>query len=185
MKKYILLAVVLMVGLLVLFPRRAEAAVEMVGSLPDGQVGVPYSAPVATYWLGDSLNIVMLEPLPLGMQINNKGILSGTPTEPFNGIVDFIAYDADGSGQQGTLLLVINPAPVVVSTGKYTADVGKITAVGTNYITVGKVMVRLTAKTIILKANKNSTMTVGQYAAYAGVKNTDGSVTATLVLVGK
>jgi hypothetical protein len=185
MKKQILATVVLVVGLLVLFTRGVEAAVEIVGGLPNGQVGVPYSAPVATNWIGDSLRIVMWGPLPAGLQISNQGILSGTPTETFDGIVDFVAYDADQSGQQGTLPLIIVPAAPVVSTGKMTADVGKVTAMGSNYMTVNSKMVRLTTNTMIVKLNKKASLTVGQYVAYTGMKNTDGSVTAMLVLVGK
>lgn len=179
-----MLMTVLAIGLGILSPQKVRASVEPVNSLPEGTVGVPYSAPVANNWVGETLTIVLNAPLPSGLTISNVAILSGTPTKPFDDIVNFTAFDADGGGQQQTLPLIIRPEPVV-STGKITADAGKITAVGTDYVTVGRVKVRLTERTTIIKVPRNLVLAVKQYAAYIGMKNTDGSVTAEYIVVSK
>lgn len=68
----------------------------------------------------------------------------------------------------------------VVSTGKKTEGKGTIVAVSENAITVGKVLVRYTANTV-LKMNYITQLVIGQNAQYKGLKNTDGSVTATMI----
>jgi len=182
----VLFAVVWVAGLFILSAVDVRAC-GPVGSLPDGYVGVLYSLSpiVGNITTGSTVTVTTQQPLPAGMSIDNQGMLGGVPLEIYGGAINVhVACEGQGDQEYG-IFLNIYPAPVVVSTGKYTANVGKITAVGTNYMIVDKVMIRLTAKTIILKAKKNSTMTVGQYAAYAGVINTDRSVTASLVLVGR
>lgn len=172
------------VSLLMLVPQRVEATIEPIGSLPEGVVGEYYSQPAAYNWLNETVVIELNAPLPAGLTLSDKVVLSGTPTEPFDGIVNFTAYEANGIGQQITLPLIIRPAPVV-STGKITADAGKITAVGTDYVMVGKVKVRLIVRTTMIKVPRNLVLAVKQYAAYMGMKNTDGSVTAEYIVVSR
>jgi hypothetical protein len=184
MKKIIVAALVLTVGLFVTSRIKAQEVFSIVGSLPVGQVGVAYPPTLMAIGGVGPFNCTAQDPgLPAGLSIDSTSTLHGTPQVAFSNYLTFTCMSSDGGGETAGLLLVINPASQIVSTGKKTADIGKITAMGTNTLTVGKVLVRLTPNTVVIKLGKVKTITVGLYAAYAGVINTDGSVTAAGVII--
>lgn len=70
------------------------------------------------------------------------------------------------------------PAPSYTVTTKKAEFKGKITAAGTDSITVGALVVHVTPTTII-NFNYQSGFLIGQFVLGKGFKNSDGSVTAT------
>jgi hypothetical protein len=176
--------VVWVAGLFILSQARVRASVEFAfpagGWLPTGQVGVAYPPfQLIRSWAGDTVIVTSSPLLPLGMVVNNKGVLSGTPLEPFSNCPTFSATDADNT-YQGGLCLLIKPIDInIVSTGKKVNDKGTITRVSDNYLVVdNKIIIRLTDD-VRIQLKKAAAFTVGQEIHYKGVLNTDGSVTAT------
>jgi hypothetical protein len=69
-----------------------------------------------------------------------------------------------------------------VCTAGTSVSAGKITAVNSDSITVGSILVRTTPATKI-KFNHNATLTVGRSVIYQGIRSTDCSVTASYIQV--
>jgi hypothetical protein len=165
-------------------------AFELVNSLPDGQVGKYYDpAPVIKLSEGSTATVTTQQPLPPGMQIDNKGMLSGIPLLEFHDSINLhIIYEADKSPIEFGLSLTINANPgqaQMVSTGKKVEGKGTITFINNDCLVVdNKILIRFTDE-MKVKYKKAAGFEVWQEVKYMGVKNTDDSITASQIQIKK
>ena len=180
---------VLMAGLFGWISTRARAY-ELVNSLPDGQVGVPYTpSPVIIPSVGSTVTVITQQPLPPGMQIDSQGMLSGTPLLGYSNAINLhIIYDTDKPAIEFGLPLTIKANPnwtEIVSTGKKVNERGIITLINDELLIVdNKIVVRFTNE-MKVKYKKAPELELGQEVKYMGVRNNDNSVTATQIQVKK
>jgi hypothetical protein len=84
-----------------------------------------------------------------------------------------------------TPVVIVTPPPTtgVVSTGVKVEGTNKIiTAISATTINIGTLVIRLTPTTVV-QLNNGKPLKVGDRIEYKGVKNTDGSITATIVKI--
>lgn len=180
---------VLMIGLFGWISTRARAY-ELVNSLPEGTVGVPYTpSPVIIPSVGSTVTVITQQPLPPGMQIDSRGILSGTPLLEYSNAINLhITYAVNESPIEFGLPLTIKANPnwtEIVSTGKKVNERGIITFINDELLVVdNKTLVRFTEE-MKVKYKKAPALELGQEIKYMGVKNNDDSVTATQIQVKK
>jgi hypothetical protein len=106
---------------------------------------------------------------------------------PGNYTVTYSATDAAGNVATPVVRAVtvsVPPVvtPVIVSTGKSAEGNGKVTAFTQNTVTIGTTLVRITQTTVV-RLNNNKPIAIGNSFEYKGVKNTDGSVTASTLKI--
>jgi len=209
MKKIIVGSVLFVVLLTGISYVRARA-ITFLEVLPNGQVGVPY---LFSGFVSDTVGVYSCSSetgLPAGLSFGTNAVVEGTPTEAGSWNLNVTCTDEGPNGSNThSVMITIDPeaVPTVVptveptavptliptptptsgptNTGKLVIGAGYITAVTADSITVDKVLVKITAKTVILKANKRLPITVGQKAAYTGYKFSDETVSALLIAVGK
>ena len=89
-------------------------------SLPNGSVGVLYSASVVASGGTPPLSwSISAGALPAGLSLSASGVISGTPTAPVqNGSITFLVRDSGAPAQMksATLVLTIAPAPLSILT---------------------------------------------------------------------
>lgn len=89
--------------------------IAITGSLPNGEVGVPYVAGplTATGGAGPHIFAVGANPLPPGLQLDSAGSISGTPTAAGVYPIDIVAIDTIGFAGKKTYTITTSVVPVV------------------------------------------------------------------------
>jgi hypothetical protein len=148
------------------------------GTLPYGQVGLPYSATlsasggVAPYnWFATGL--------PAGLMLSNNGAITGTPTVTGSFNVAVKVVDSRGVATTATYPLLISqlscskPAGVKASKGK-----GTVSAVGASYIIVGTKRIDYASCTTMNYGGYATAPAVGDRVEWQGFMEPNGGVMA-------
>jgi len=94
----------------------------LTASLPAGNVGQSYSAGLSAS--GGSGNYFWSSgALPQGLSLGSSGVISGTPTVPFNAAVSFTVNDLTSNGSASASLTLTISAPIVLSGNSNLGDV--------------------------------------------------------------
>ncbi len=149
--------------------------------LPSGTVGVPYSTTLSI--TGGDGNYSYQYSNPTWITTNGN-VISGTPTT--EGIFTVNATVTDGSGDSLTVTLSgnVNPVPVISTSctkpalAKTSEGKGIVSAVGANYIVVGKNTISFADCTKSSFGGKATKPKVGDRAEWKGYSNSVNNVTA-------
>jgi len=145
------------------------ALVVSAANLPDGTVGVPYSAPI-TVTGGVPPYTIQVTGLPAGLSFGG-GSVGGTPQTTGVSALTVSVVDAIGQSASASPTLTIKPAPAPV--GNYTVKdegQGKIGSVAPDYIQVGTKKLIWNASTTIIVNTPNGKKTVIDAFVKPGMK---------------
>lgn len=100
---------------------RAAAPVITTTTLPNGQVGSPYAGTIS--WSGGQspYSVTISGALPPGLSSNGQGMISGTPTTRGSYTFTVVVNDANNKTGQQALTIVIDAAPLVITTASLPA----------------------------------------------------------------
>lgn len=101
--------------------RRIAPLVITTLSLPNGVVGTPYGAGVSATG-GEGAHTWSIGGLPPGLRANSEGEISGTPTAHGTYTVTAQVSDEGGRTARASFTLIIEPAPLVITTGSPLPD---------------------------------------------------------------
>lgn len=110
-----------------------------VGTLADGEVGTAYPATPLVATSATKYPSVVATGVPAGMTVSYYGVLSGTPTTEGTYTITLTATDANGTIGEGTVDIIVNPAPLPPVTFVNSLAGGEVGNVypATNLITSG------------------------------------------------
>ncbi|MFA5997609.1 MAG: immunoglobulin-like domain-containing protein [Candidatus Paceibacterota bacterium] len=161
----------------------APVAVSFVTSLANAQATVAYAG-ASVIATGVAPFTVTASGVPAGMTISANGDLSGTPTVYGTFAIVLSATDSVGTIGSGSVTLVIDAAPTIITSGA-----GTISSVGRDFIVIGEGLnaadhvfyTPTPAGTTFIGGT--TTFTNGEYVIFTGTVDVLGSVQATSMSV--
>lgn len=161
-----------------------SALVVSSANLPNGTVGVPYSAPITVIG-GLPPYTGTVTGLPAGLSFDGSNV-TGTATASGVATITITITDALGSTASASPTLTINPAAVTTNYSIRDEGQGKISAMGAGYLLVGTKKLVWDANTVIIvntskggKSVIDSSVKVGMKVQWKGLRDTPSGTVLT------
>ena len=145
-----------------------SALVVSSANLPNGTVGVAYSAPITVIG-GLPPYTGSVSGLPAGLSYDGYNV-TGTPTTGGVATLTITVTDALGSTASASPTLTINPAPVPTNYSIRDEGQGRIGAIGAGYLLVGTKKLVWDAKTVIIVNTSKGEKAIIDSFVKAGMK---------------